>query len=290
MGSCNKQKSIAINLDIGDQLTSISCGHVVVELIKFIAYQRLQIPYTYQWLKQIVTKKKMCEDEEKKDSFQSERHFRIASTALDNLDFILKSLLAEIGGPSTPEEVCIALGATPVTCKEVYRLILPSAVHKPQCHSPHIANDQKIQRNVFRTLVTSETLSQVFFSSLPPTNMYVFIKKKNVSNQDEVVNPDNFVLTSGCRIPRNSRIVTLDFRSPNTENISCCNDFHVFGDAISNNLENLQIQENVDDYEEEFNEIESTDSLKWYQSSYVMKGFKDCTVNGSSVTNSWLES
>lgn len=90
MSSSTKLKPITINLNIGDQLTSISCGHVVVELIKFIAYQRLQIPYTYQWLKQVVTKKKMCEDEEKKDSFQSERHFRIASTALENLDFILK--------------------------------------------------------------------------------------------------------------------------------------------------------------------------------------------------------
>lgn len=89
MSSTYKQKPIIVNLDIGDQLTSISCGHVVVELIKFIAYQRLQIPYTYQWLKQVITKKKMCE-EEKKESFQSERHFRIASTALDNLDFILK--------------------------------------------------------------------------------------------------------------------------------------------------------------------------------------------------------
>lgn len=89
MTSC-KIKPIVVDLNIGDQLTLISCGHVVVELIKFIAFQRLQIPYTYQWLKQIVNKKKMCENRDKKESFQSERHFHIASTALDNLDFILK--------------------------------------------------------------------------------------------------------------------------------------------------------------------------------------------------------
>lgn len=79
---------IKIDLNIGDQLTSISCGHIVVEIIKFLAYQRLQIPYTYQWLKQIVTKRKACENV--KESYQSERHFRVASTALDNLDFIIK--------------------------------------------------------------------------------------------------------------------------------------------------------------------------------------------------------
>ncbi|CAD0203876.1 unnamed protein product [Chrysodeixis includens] len=143
---------IMVNLEIGDQLTSISCGHVMVELIKFIAYQRLQIPYSYQWLKQVVTKKKQCEEEPLKESFQSERHFRAASTALENLDFILKSVQKEISGPSIPEEVCIALGATPVTCKEVYRVLLPVVCHKPQCHSTIIANDQKIQRNVFSGL------------------------------------------------------------------------------------------------------------------------------------------
>lgn len=83
-------KPIIINLNIGDQLTSISCGHVVAEFIKFIAYQRLQIPYSYQWLKQVVNNRKTSEEEKRNGSLQSERHFRIASTSLENLDFIVK--------------------------------------------------------------------------------------------------------------------------------------------------------------------------------------------------------
>lgn len=287
MNSSNKP--IILNLEIGDQLTTISCGHVLVELIKFIAYQRLQIPYSYQWLKHVVTKKKLCEDEEVKESFQSERHFRAASTALENLDFILKSLQKEIGGPSIPEEVCISLGATPVTCKEMYRVLLPVACHKPQCHSTLIANDQKIQRSVFRTLVTSEKLSQFFFKQLSPTNLYVFIKKKLVNNLDTILDNDNFVFTSGCRIPRNSKIIVLDFRTKTFDNLTCCNEFQIFGDMVSENLQNI-VTETSDENGDEFNEIESTDDVKWYQSSYVMKGFKDCIVNGSSITNAWLNS
>ncbi|KAM3962475.1 uncharacterized protein ACR2FA_003378 [Aphomia sociella] len=289
-GYAGKGQPIVVDLNIGDQLTSISCGHVVVEIIKFIVYQRLQIPYTYQWLKQVITKKKMSDSEHEKESFQSERHYHIASTALDNLDFILKSLLQEINGPSIPEEVCIILGSTPVTCKEVYRFVLPTLCHKPQCHSTHIANDQKIQKNVFRTLVTSEKLSQVFFNPMGPTNMYAFIKK-STSNQ-EVLNSDNFIPASGHKIPRSSRIVIMDFRTQNRENVSCCNQFQVFGD-VGNTVQtvfNILSKDNLNDESEEFNEIESTDSIKWYQSSYVMKGFKDCVVNGSSVTNSWLQS
>ncbi|XP_053614097.1 uncharacterized protein LOC128677355 [Plodia interpunctella] len=285
MTSC-KIKPIVVDLNIGDQLTLISCGHVVVELIKFIAFQRLQIPYTYQWLKQIVNKKKMCENRDKKESFQSERHFHIASTALDNLDFILKSLLQEMSGSSIPEEVCIALGATPMTCKEMYRLILPTLCHKPQCHSSHIASDQKIQRSVFRTMVTSESLSKVFFDSLPPTNMHIFIRRNSLNNLN-IPNSDSFELTSGCRIPRKTKIVVMNFRT-NKENVSCCNDFEIFGETGGNN-EDLDMEKKIN-FEEEFEEMESTDTMKWYQSTYVMKGFKDCVVNGNSVTNSWNDS
>ncbi|XP_072929928.1 uncharacterized protein [Epargyreus clarus] len=284
MTSGGNLKPMTIDLNIGDQLTTISCGHIVAELIKFIAYQRLQIPYTYQWLKQVINKKK--ESPEKKDSFQSERHFRVASNALENLDFILKSLLKEIDGASIPSEVCVALGATPITCREMYRFLLPSMCHKPQCHSTNIANDQKIQRSVFKTLVTSESLSKVFFDTISPTNMYIYLKKKVSSNQD-VVCGDSFVYISGCRIPRSAKIVVLDFSTPNKESLSCCNDLQVFGDVISEDLDKLKLQESAI---HNFDEIESNDSATWFQSSYVMKGFKDCIVNGISVTNAWLES
>lgn len=202
MSFSSASNPVILNLNIGDRLTSISCGHIVVELVKFIAYQRQQIPYAYPWLKQVVNKKKSKDDDDNdyKESFQSERHFHVASTALENLDFILKvpiayfhylhpylrqllinpavslikvksigptrimlyllklmrrilyfqSLLQEINGASLPNEVCIALGGTTFTLKEVYRLILPTACHKPQCQSTQIATDQMIQQNVFR--------------------------------------------------------------------------------------------------------------------------------------------
>ncbi|CAG9565426.1 unnamed protein product [Danaus chrysippus] len=281
----NVDKFIKIDLNIGDQLTSISCGHIVVELIKFLAYQRLQIPYTYPWLKQLITKRKAIEN--KKESYQSERHFHIASTALENLDFIIKSLLKEIDSAVLPEEICIALGATPVSCKEIYRILMPHACHKPQCHSNNIASDQKIQKSVFRNLVTSDKLSKVFFDSLAPTNMYVFVKKIPLNNQD-VVCSDQFVLINGYKIPKSCKVIVLDFRSHNPDNISCCNKFEVFGDVISNSIGNLVLDDSTQ--ENYFSDIESSNKVKWFQSSYVMKGFKDSFINGCSVTNTWLDS
>lgn len=102
------------------------------------------------------------------------------------------------------------------------------------------------------------------------------------------MNIDNFVLTSGCRLPRNCKIIVIDLRTKGLDKVACCNEFNVFGDSVYCDLKNLRL-EDIDE-NDEYNEIESTDDSQWYQSSYVMKGFKDCIVNGSSITNLWLNS
>lgn len=126
----------------------------------------------------------------------------------------------------------------------------------------------------------------MFFSPLPPTNMYVFIKKKNMALQESLINTDSFEYTSGCRIPRNSKIVVIDFRGANQDGLKCCNDFQIFGDLDFKDV-NKELSP-TEEEEDELYEIESKDTVIWYQSSYVMKGFKDCIVNGSSVTNNWV--
>lgn len=68
-----------------------------------------------------------------------------------NLQIIyFQSLMQEINGSVIPDEVCIALGSTPVTCREVYRLLLPTICHKFQCFSSHIATDDQIKRSIFK--------------------------------------------------------------------------------------------------------------------------------------------
>lgn len=129
-------------------------------------------------------------------------------------------------------------------------------------------------------------MSQIFFDSLPPTNMYLFLKKSG-SYKTNVVCVDSFVLINGFRVPRTCKVITFDFREQNPDNISCCSKFQIFGDIISKNLDNLKISN--DSIDDNFVEIESTQDIKWFQSNYIMKGFKDCIVNGNSVTNTWLQ-
>lgn len=88
--NASTKRSVKINLNIGDQLTAVSCGHTLVELIKFILHRRLQFPYSYQWLKHLVNQKKSRTEENCVRSYKSERYYNIASTALENLDFVIK--------------------------------------------------------------------------------------------------------------------------------------------------------------------------------------------------------
>lgn len=114
--------------------------------------------------------------------------------------------------------------------------------------------------------------------------MYIFLKKKTIGSQDTIISCENFQLTSGCRIPRNSKIIVIDFRTNNLYGLACCNEIQIFGD-VSNTPQSTESDEDI-----EFHEIESTDTATWYQSSYIMKGFKDAVVDGSSIINSWLSS
>lgn len=115
--------------------------------------------------------------------------------------------------------------------------------------------------------------------------MYIFLKKSNPS-KPEIVCVDSFVLLNGFRVPKTCKVITINFREQNPDKISCCSKFQIFGDIISKNLNNLKISN--DSIDDDFIEIESTHDTKWFQCNYVMKGFKDCVVNGNSVTNTWL--
>lgn len=138
----------------------------------------------------------------------------------------------------------------------------------------------------FRNLVTSDKLSKMFFETLSPTNMYVFIKKVPINNRQVLCN-NSFVLVNGYRIPKSCKIIVLKL-STNLENITCCNDFKVFSDKPSYDFSKLSLDNSNEDDHNDFQEIETTDKVKWFQSTYVMKGFKDCVVNGISIINTWL--
>lgn len=149
----------------------------------------------------------------------------------------------------------------------------------------HFCFYHKEKHYFFRTLVTTDVLGKVFQNTLPPTNMHVLLKKKN--STCDVVCTDSFVLSNGYRLPRSSKVVVIDFRTENHENLSCCNNFSVFEEVISKNFTDLKICD-IENDAEDYNEIESSSTMTWYQSCYVMKGFRDCIVSGSSVTNKWL--
>lgn len=79
-----------VSVNIQDILTSKTCAHIIIEIIKYLAYQKLQIPHTYDVLKYLVQKKRDFDkaNPNQNENMQSKNHFRVASSAVDVLDAI----------------------------------------------------------------------------------------------------------------------------------------------------------------------------------------------------------
>lgn len=138
-------------------------------------------------------------------------------------------------------------------------------------------------------MITCPDFNKILTDPLPPTNMHVFVQKRVTSKEELLVNSDNFYLTSGCMLTRYSKTITIDFRSQDKAKVSCCGNFQIYQEPVPDVANHLKVKLNdhIENEESAEFEIISTDDFKWYQSIYVVEGFRDCIVNGTSVTNTW---
>lgn len=88
----NQQKNnlTTVNVNIQDILTPKTCAHIIIEIIKYLSYQKLQIPHAYDVLKYLVQNKRDFDNANpnQNENMQSKNHFRVASSAVDALDAI----------------------------------------------------------------------------------------------------------------------------------------------------------------------------------------------------------
>lgn len=76
--------------------------------------------------------------------------------------------------------------------------------------------------------------------------MYVFIKRKITSNPDGIVCSDDYVLVKGYKIPKNCKIVNVNFGGKSSLNVQCCNHFKIFGD-IGTAFNTLNLKEHEEE-------------------------------------------
>lgn len=151
-----EQPPMCINVDITENIfTPFACASVVNEFIKSLVYQKSQIPYPYNWLKNVVNRKrKSAEGEERKKpvNLNIDRHYRIVSTAYDNLEEIMKHIIKEFESSSEVYEVLILFGTTPQCPKEAYTIKVPS-IDRSHLEENHLQDISKNQQKILRYIV-----------------------------------------------------------------------------------------------------------------------------------------
>lgn len=159
--SDNKQKGteqapLCINVDITENIfTPFACASVVNEFIKSLVYQKSQIPYPYNWLKTVVNRKrKSCEGDERKKpiNLNIDRHYRVVSTAYDNLEEIMKNIRKELDSSCEVHEILILFGTTPQCPKEAYTIKVPS-IDRSHLEENHVQDISKNQQKILRYCV-----------------------------------------------------------------------------------------------------------------------------------------
>lgn len=151
---CNKQNNTCINIKITDIiLTPLTCAVLINEVIKYLVYQKSQIPYPYNWLQTVITRKRKKTESvstQTSSNLSVERHYKIASLAYDTVEEMMNNIKAEFkNGSNIVREVLIVFGATPLTPKEVFRINMP-ILHHYHVEANHLKSIPKNQQKILR--------------------------------------------------------------------------------------------------------------------------------------------
>lgn len=149
-----EEPASVINVEITEVvLTPFICASLINEILKGLLYQKNQIPYPYNWLKNIVNKKRgqgHNGDETVPKNFKLVNHFRIVSNAYDTLESLMKGIVTEFSDSvDVIQEVVIVFGTTPECPKEVFT-IKTFPVMKGHSEKNHVAQLNKYQSKILR--------------------------------------------------------------------------------------------------------------------------------------------
>lgn len=131
----------------------------------------------------------------------------------------------------------------------------------------------------FRKICLSPEWMSAVDNTLPPTNMYLFLKTNacNIDQSDFLEPNSSFYFT------KRSLIVNINFIYKEKEDSlhNCCTNLTVFEDEHKTKRELDIIENECVDINDENSDCE------WYQANVVLKGFKEGFVNKTPLSQLW---
>ncbi|XP_062602805.1 uncharacterized protein LOC134264532 [Saccostrea cucullata] len=193
---------------------------LVVEIIKYLMYQRQQLPLALDQLKKNINTdtakgQQQTEVKARLDKRTNRRELQNAIKAVGNLDQIFDEISQAFEICSEIRSVLILFGTTPVSPKESYLLTMP--VLHPEHDSVSVRNSIK---SLFRQIITQDVLGDV--KTISPTNMTVMVNApKNSGITWFLPKPHFKVPVRGRRHVFN---LNCDYPHPVNHSIDCGNE------------------------------------------------------------------
>ncbi|XP_017757615.1 PREDICTED: MAD2L1-binding protein [Eufriesea mexicana] len=245
-----------INVMLDEPLTSNSCVKLVIELLKYILYQKQQIPFTYDSLSQL----KMKPTDRNSTSIRTLINSLKSTSEQLNTQFHLKDCKIK--------EIAILIGATILSPKLLIRIEFPFNILSSKEHLECKHASRKFLLSLMRSMLECSEFQDALTLPLNPTNTFVLIHKSDSNSVSE------FFLPKPQYLPpiqtSNYFVIKLQHNDEIKINCNCINIVKVYNEVSESKT-------NVDKDIEFLNNSSiciTQVPYQWYQSREVIKGFK----------------
>ncbi|XP_003428196.1 MAD2L1-binding protein isoform X1 [Nasonia vitripennis] len=276
-----------ISVDLEEPLTAQSCSQLVIEIIKYIMYQKQQIPFSGDTLIKLYASTK-----------PTDRNYSSMNKLINTLSSISDHLVHELNRDECDvKEVLIVIGATIVSPKLCIKLELPNILNKT--HIPRLHPHRKPLMTVMKSILECSEFQEELSTPLLPTNTFVLVQKRDPNKTSEF-----FILKPQFALPsRNMACLNIRLNYDENQTLNCeCKrmrpNFYVYNDSFEvsagrhinmgqhipwNNLFKSRLREGEFRTRHSFTDHskmkksrnnESNLPYLWYQSKEVFKGFK----------------
>lgn len=255
MTSKGQGRETSIDVTLDEPLTSNSCVKLVLEFLKYILYQKQQIPFTCDSLALLQAKAK-----------PTDRNAGSIKTLLNSLKTMSEHLHRQLHLDGCKvKEIAIIVGATIFSPKLHVRIELPQEILNSEDHFECKHAPRKPLLNLVRSILESSEFQDAMSLPLGPTNTFVMLEKSDCNSTS-----DFFLLKPQYSPPVTCFRVKLH-QSNQTKLVCNCIDmvkvYHELSESADNQTAESCLLRNPD------GEIMQA-PYKWYQSKEVIRGFK----------------
>ncbi|KAK0082264.1 hypothetical protein PV325_010764 [Microctonus aethiopoides] len=253
-GKIEKTTPIAIKFD--EPLTSDSCSKIITELIKYILYQKQQIPFSCDTLLQLKSRIK-----------PNDRNFNSTNNLFTTLDNITDQLTSQLHLTDCDiKEVIVIIGATTISPKFCVKFELPTLILSSKIHLEYQHSYRKPLLHLMRSLIECPEFQEAMTAPLCPTNTFVLVQKSDSNPKSE------FFLPKPQYTPPIQTTTCISIKFYHNEDIpmacTCSSIVKVYNDNESNQNNDCNLSDKIDDF------TKTKAPYLWYQSRAIVKGFK----------------